>query len=1695
MAATFARARRALQSPPGGGKRAGRNVRLFLCTLLLAAGILPAAALAAQEQEQVWVVVGQSEAYDGYETNYFQVDGQMAWCSQPEKASPPGGWTTVDAITSGDSSDQAAVMALALVAADELTRWGVEDPDGKFGAVPDGTSDALADSILTALNGPLTMHNTEDSRYARFHVILSYIANEAWPGWCTPVFGAANAAEWTEQCEAFYGLCKKIVDGEDLSAYGISKAERDSAVQVARSSEIGWTNYGAPGQSLIWLYRLGEAKGWLQVEKVATNERVAGEVGLSPTPAGAKFNLYGSDDDGNIDESNLIATLTTNSSGVAQSPWLAPNRWYYVVETEAPEGYELPESKADRTQCTYVYANGDPAVCDSRNVLAFTDDPLAGWIQIDKSSAKPDCTDGNAAYSLAGAVFGIYSDAACTKLVGTMTTDAKGFAESDWLLAGKDYWVKETKAPQGFELDRAAHKLTVGNAVSKGEVDYDGGATKLAVSETPNMDPARVRVKKVDADGNPVPQGTADTLYDAWYEFSFYAGDYSVVSKETAAAKTPTRKWVLRTDDAGYVALRNGADSFASKKDGSVPYKVSGDAFYLSSDGEIHLPLGTLVIKEVKAPAGYNISDKIFIEQYKPSADGGIDLFYPLGTDDFTDGNTWASSDEVQKGGITFEKRDLETGLTKPLGAGSLDGTRFELYNRTGKTVTVNGKQVADGGLVMTLTPVDGVCSTGNVLPVGNYMVKEVEAGGGYKLTDGTEYSFTAKPDATDAGKTGEAAFKNRIMRGDLELMKFDNDSKKALAGIPFRITSKTTGESHIIVTDANGYASTAASWNKHTGKTNANDAAVSADGTVDESKLDDAAGVWFGEGSSADDSLGALPYDTYLVEELRVAANAKFSQMFTAEKVMNRDGYTIDLTRVDNENGVDAKPRMSTHLYDASDLDKTIAVDSASKVVDEVHYEGLAGGETYKLESSLHDPATGDILSKPDGTPARWVKEFTPENGNSGYVSAAMELDSRSAKNGAVAYERIVAADGTVVASETDPKNVDQTVYVSFPEIRTMATEAEGGKVLLGREDAVVVDEVSYAGAIPGRTYVLEATLMDKATGSALVGEDGEPVTASKEFSPIAASGTADVEIALSTIGIEDGSEIVVFERLLLDGATVASHEDIADAGQTVTVAAPSIGTSAIDAADGDKVLASHGGQAVVDRVRFKNVVPGRSHVLTASLIDKATGEPLEGTQPVVHEFVPQQREGVEEVRIAIPDGAAAGKELVVFEQLSVGGETVVNHEDIDDADQTVYVEEPGIGTQAADGADGDKALNAGPAAKVADTVSYSGLVPGYTYELTATLMDKDTGKPVEVGGRPVTAKKSFNPSALSGTVEVEIAFDATQLAGHDVVVFERLALGAEIVAVHEDIDDEGQTVHVDKPSIGTTAADAADGDKGVFAAPGMRIADTVSYTGLTPGYTYKLTATLMDKATGKPVEAAGKPVTATQTFNPSMPDGTVEVEIAFDATQLAGHDVVVFEELSLGAEVVAEHRDVDDEGQTVHVDKPSVGTTATDAADGDKSIAAAGGAKVKDVVAYEGLKPGIAYTVVGKLMDRATGDPVTVEGREVTASAEFTPTEPDGTVEVVFEFDATQLAGCDLVAFEQVFAPWAEGAVASHEDINDEGQTVHVEEPGGPLSQTGDAAHAAPFLLAALAALGALMLARGGMERAKREADGAER
>ena len=385
---------------------------------------------------------------------------------------------------------------------------------------------------------------------------------------------------------------------------------------------------------------------------------------------------------------------------------------------------------------------------------------------------------------------------------------------------------------------------------------------------------------------------------------------------------------------------------------------------------------------------------------------------------------------------------------------------------------------------------------------------------------------------------------------------------------------------------------------------------------------------------------------------------------------------------------------------------------------------------------------------------------------------------------------------------------------------------------------------------------------------------------------------------------------------------------------------------------------------------------------------------------------------------------------------------------------------------------------------------------MPGKEYTLTGTLMDRETGEAVtDAKGEKVTATTKLTPEEASGKATVTFRFDGSDLAGRTVVAFEELSRHGHEYATHADLSDEGQSVAF--PQVTTSARDAADGDKVIDAAPGQRVADTVSYSNVTPGTEYRVRGRLLDAETGKEL------ATAETTVTPESSEGTVEVAFDVDGTGLEGRRLVCTEELSRAGKVVATHANLNDEGQTVSL--PGIHTTATDAADGDHEATAADKVAITDRVEWSGLVKGREYTVTGTLMDKSTGERVTgKDGGPVTASATFTADAESGSTDVTFEFDGSALAGHDVVAFETITHDGK--TVATHADLEDEGQTVSITEAppetpkeekatkgGGQLPKTGDAG--APLAtIAGLCSAAGLSLAgaRALRRRGRRDADG---
>ena len=344
---------------------------------------------------------------------------------------------------------------------------------------------------------------------------------------------------------------------------------------------------------------------------------------------------------------------------------------------------------------------------------------------------------------------------------------------------------------------------------------------------------------------------------------------------------------------------------------------------------------------------------------------------------------------------------------------------------------------------------------------------------------------------------------------------------------------------------------------------------------------------------------------------------------------------------------------------------------------------------------------------------------------------------------------------------------------------------------------------------------------------------------------------------------------------------------------------------------------------------------------------------------------------------------------------------------------------------------------------------------------------MDKETGKPLLINEKQVTAQKTFTPEKSSGSIDLTFTFDASALKGHSIVVFEKLLAEDVEVAAHEDINDEGQTVRFPNSEIKTTAVDKDTQMHEGLAKKETTIVDTIAYKNLIPGQEYTVKGTLMSKETGEALLVDEKPITAEKTFTPEKAAGTVDLEFTFDSSALKGKTVVVFEKVYADEVEVAVHADIEDQDQSVSF--PNIHTSAIDKETQGHEPMPKEETTIVDTVAYENLTVGREYTVKGKLMLKETEEPLLVNGKEVTAETTFIPESENGSVDVEFTFDASALSGKSVVVFERLYTEEME--VAVHTDLQDDGQTVTFQTPpGAPPVKTGDSTGISGILLALL-------------------------
>ena len=393
-------------------------------------------------------------------------------------------------------------------------------------------------------------------------------------------------------------------------------------------------------------------------------------------------------------------------------------------------------------------------------VLTLPFDEQKGSLDVYKASADSEITNGNSCYSLAGAVYGLYQNGI---EIARQTTDTNGYTRFNNLSTG-NYDLKEITPPKGYALDKTTYPVTINSSQT----------TRVDVKDYPQNDPVSILLGKVDKDTTQnMPQGSA-SLEGAEFTIKYYAV-YS--DKDPAeSGKKPVRTWVMKTDERGFTRL-------------GEKYKVSGDNFYYNSIGDITIPLGTVTIKETKAPKGYLLNEEVFVRQIKSKGAAEQVETYNMPT----------IEEEVIRGDIQIVKYGENNDEPGDSGADIKKPLKDIKFHLTAKTT---------GDVYTIITDENGFASTkqfgnserGN-LPFDTYTVTEESP---YPEYEGKTYSYILRNDTVDA---------------PLSVQKVDKETGKVIpiAGVQFQILDEdknpitmevhypTPMEIDTFETDANG--------------------------------------------------------------------------------------------------------------------------------------------------------------------------------------------------------------------------------------------------------------------------------------------------------------------------------------------------------------------------------------------------------------------------------------------------------------------------------------------------------------------------------------------------------------------------------------------------------------------------------------------------------------------------------------------------------------------------------------------------------------------------------------------------------------------------------------------------------------------------------------------------------------------------
>lgn len=786
---------------------------------------------------------------------------------------------------------------------------------------------------------------------------------------------------------------------------------------------------------------------------------------------------------------------------------------------------------------------------------------------------------------------------------------------------------------------------------------------------------------------------------------------------------------------------------------------------------------------------------------------------------------------------------------------------------------------------------------------------------------------------------------------------------------------------------------------------------------------------------------------------------------------------------------------------------------DKKVDVTDTVTLHNLVAGTKFTLVGKVSDGENIKVENE---------VEFTAKGGDE-TVSVpfkSLDLTKYAGKSLYVICE--LKYDGEVIATHNeDGTDPDEVFYV--PAVETNAIDATTNTQYSILDKTQIIDSVKYSNLPTEYEYELETTFVDSATGEEIkkteiekdpywsmlkdlgyvtdetssdstgdsvaedtgkiVSEVGKAFKRTQILKPEKMDDMVNVAFDIDSRSFNlEGKTITIQQVIKLNGVVVAKHTDKDAESQQISF--PTGSTLAVDNTSHNHTIAPTKNADVVDTIFCKNLATGISVDFYGIAIDKDTNKPVElNGKPVVVKQNETISKADQEVQLHyVVDGTKLkGKRLTSFVFAVYNGKIVFKHTDLNSAEQSFSFSS--LRTKFLDDKNGTHATMLTEDVHQTDTVTLDGLTKGEGFTLKGVVYNKSTRKPMLVNGKQVTNSIDFTAKGNSEEVALKYQYNGLKSDAYhkdkndDLVSFVYLYKDGILIDKEEDFDSFDQTIKL--PSCGTSASDGITKLHVGYASKTAIFRDSVDYYNLIVGDWYSTTLTLHLNKDGKDAgplkDANGNLITATVKFQAKTTDGSVKVEVKYDASLLAGETITAFETIRTKGYEVCGHTEITDEGQQIHY--PELKTSAKNNKDNSQHVKEGEIAKIVDTVNYSKLDSSVAYKVVTEAWDYNTQQIVVSDGKEVRKVTQLhvdSKKPENGSFDVSMSFKTDGLGKHKVVIFEYVYDN--KGNLISKEaDFDAESQTIYIDKTP---NKTGDRTAMFLSILAGMLGLGVVTL-----------------